>query len=69
MGILTLLMALMLGLLAVPGEEINSLSKENGYVINLDRAEKLEKMTYSSLFSKVGIIVLEDTDESLLGKS
>ena len=37
-------------------------------MINLDRAEKLEKMTYSSLFSKAGIIVLEDTDESLLGK-
>ena len=52
----------------VPGEENSSLAKENGYVINLDRAEKLEKMTYSSLFSKAGIIVLEDTDESLLGK-
>lgn len=68
MNTLTLLMALMLGLLTVPGEENSSLAKENGYVINLDRAEKLEKMTYSSLFSKAGIIVLEDTDESLLGK-
>ena len=68
MRILTMLMALMLGLLTVPGEENSSLAKENGYVINLDRAEKLEKMTYSSLFSKAGIIVLEDTDESLLGK-
>ena len=63
-----MLMALMLGLLTVPGEENSSLAKKNGYVINLDRAEKLEKMTYSSLFSKAGIIVLEDTDESLLGK-
>ena len=68
MRTLTLLMALMLGLLTVPGEENSSLAKKNGYVINLDRAEKLEKMTYSSLFSKAGIIVLEDTDESLLGK-
>ena len=68
MNTLTLLMALMLGLLTVPGEENSNLAKENGYVINLDRAEKLEKMTYSSLFSKAGIIVLEDTDESLLGK-
>ena len=68
MRILTMLMALMLGLLTVPGEENSSLAKKNGYVINLDRAEKLEKMTYSSLFSKAGIIVLEDTDESLLGK-
>ena len=63
-----MLMALMLGLLTVPGGKNSSLAKENGYVINLDRAEKLEKMTYSSLFSKAGIIVLEDTDESLLGK-
>ena len=68
MNTLTLLMALMVGLLTDPGEENSSLAKENGYVINLDRAEKLEKMTYSSLFSKAGIIVLEDTDESLLGK-
>lgn len=68
MRTLTQLMALMLGLLTVPGEENSSLAKKNGYVINLDRAEKLEKMTYSSLFSKAGIIVLEDTDESLLGK-
>lgn len=43
MNTLTLLMALMLGLLTVPGEENSSLAKENGYVINLDRAEKLEK--------------------------
>ena len=68
MNTLTMLMALMLGLLTVPGGKNSSLAKENGYVINLDRAEKLEKMTYSSLFSKAGIIVLEDTDESLLGK-
>ena len=46
-----MLMALMLGLLTVPGGKNSSLAKENGYVINLDRAEKLEKMTYSSLFS------------------
>ena len=65
MRILTMLMALMLGLLTVPGEENSSLAKENGYVINLDRAETLEKMTYSSVFSKAGIIGGEDTDESV----
>ena len=48
MRTLTQLMALMLGLLTVPGEENSSLAKKNGYVINLDRAEKLEKMTYYS---------------------
>mgnify|MGYP006905531705 CR=1 FL=1 len=47
-----MLMALMLGLLTVPGEENSSLAKKNGYVINLDRAEKLEKMTYSSLSAR-----------------
>ena len=36
MRILTMLMALMLGLLTVPGEENSSLAKENGYVINLE---------------------------------
>ena len=46
MRTLTLLMALILGLLTTPGEENSGLTKENGYVINLDRAEKLEKMTY-----------------------
>lgn len=59
MRTLTLLMALILGLLTTPGEENSGLTKENGYVVNLDRAEKLEKMTYSSLFSKAGIIVLK----------
>lgn len=68
MKMLTLLMILMLGMLTTSNEEDNNTVTENCYVMNLDSAEKLEKMTYSSLFSKAGIIVLEDTDESLLGK-
>jgi len=45
-----MLMALMLGLLTVPGGKNSSLAKENGYVINLDRAEKLEKIVYYIFF-------------------
>ena len=68
MKMLTLLMALMLGMLTTSGEENGNTVTETCYVMNLDSAEKLENMTYSSLFSKAGIIVLEDTDESLLGR-
>ena len=68
MKMLTLLMALMLGMLTTSSEEDSNTAMGNCYVMNLDSAQKLEKMTYSSLFSKAGIIVLEDTDESLLGR-
>lgn len=68
MKTLTLLLLLALTVLNASGQNKGGMVAGNHYVINLDRARKMENMTYSSLFSKVGIIVLEDTDESLLGK-
>lgn len=68
MKTLTLLLLLTLGVLNTSGQNKGGAATGDHYVINLDRARKTEKMTYSSLFSKAGIIVLEDTDESLLGR-
>lgn len=57
MKMLTLLMTLILGMLTTYNEEDNNTVTGTCYVMNLDSAEKLEKMNYFSIFSKAGIIV------------